>query len=81
MAGEGYDDGSTRGGKWGCAVAAVVGTPIFAFLLLVDALGDCAPDTACHKGFLVHVLLPTVAIAGGLGLIVRYCVNRLLQSR
>ena len=77
MAGESYDGGFTRGGRWGCAGAAIVGTPIFATLLLADALGDCDPGTACQHGFLVHVLLPSAAIGGAVGLIVRFLVNRL----
>lgn len=45
------------------------------FLLLADALGDCAPDTACKKGFLTQVLLPTAVIAIGIGLFVRGVVK------
>jgi len=77
MAGEGYDGGFTRGGRLGCSVAAIVGTPLFAFLLLADSLGDCDPGTDCHQGFLLHVLLPSVLIASAAGLVVRILVNRL----
>ncbi|MED5546392.1 MAG: hypothetical protein VYD90_14185 [Pseudomonadota bacterium] len=45
------------------------------FLLLVDALGDCVPGTACKKGFLTQVLLPSAVIAIGVGLLVRWAVK------
>jgi hypothetical protein len=75
MSDHGYDDGPTRGGKWGCAAAAIVGAPIFFFLMLVDALGDCAPDAPCGKGFWEHVLAPSALIALAVGLGVRWIVN------
>ena len=53
MAGESYEGGLSRADKWGCVAASVVGLPIFAALLFVDALGDCAPDAPCRKGFLL----------------------------
>jgi len=52
-----------------------LGVPVFMFLLLADALGDCAPDTACKKGFLTQVLLPSVIIAIGGGLIGRWAIK------
>jgi hypothetical protein len=71
----GYRGGATVEGRWGCTASAVLGVPVFMFLLLVEALGDCAPDTACKKGFLIQVLLPTVVIAVGAGLLVRWAVK------
>ncbi|GAA4778907.1 hypothetical protein GCM10023219_28720 [Stakelama sediminis] len=50
------------------------------FLLLADALGDCAPDTACKKGFLTQVLLPSAVIAIGVGLLVRWAVKTARQN-
>ena len=67
--------GATVEGRWGCIASALVGVPVFVFLLLADALGDCAPDTACKKGFLTQVLLPTAVIAIGVGLLVRWAVK------
>ncbi|WP_205412205.1 hypothetical protein [Sphingomonas crusticola] len=54
-----YRGGPSVGGMWGCGVAALLGAPLFAVLIVGDALGDCAPDINCHKGFLSHVALPT----------------------
>jgi hypothetical protein len=76
MNGAGYNGGSTSGGRWGCGLAAIIGAPLFFFLLLADALGDCAPDTVCHKGFLSMVVLPTILIAAPVGLLTRWLVNR-----
>ena len=71
----GYKGGATVEGRLGCIASAVLGVPVFMFLLLVDALGDCAPDTACKKGFLTQVLLPTAVSAIGVGLLVRWVVK------
>jgi hypothetical protein len=46
-----YKGGSTRGGKWGCAVAALFGIPVFMLATLVASLDDCMPDVKCHPGF------------------------------
>ncbi|MFZ3485744.1 hypothetical protein [Sphingomonas sp. 3-13AW] len=45
------------------------------FLLILDALGDCVPDTACKNGFLTQVLLPSAVIAIGVGFLVRWAVK------
>lgn len=75
MSGDGYKGGATVEGRWGCIASAILGVPVFMFLLLADALGDCAPDTACKKGFLTQVLLPTAVLAIGVGLLVRWAVK------
>jgi len=71
-----YRGGSTAGGRWGCACAALIGTPLFVILLIGDALGDCVSGEVCHKGFLQMVLLPTVLTTVPVGLGVRWIVNR-----
>jgi hypothetical protein len=75
-----YRGGTTAGSKWGCATAAIVGVPIFFFLMLVDALGDCVPDDDCKKGFLPFVVAPTFVIAAVLFFFVRSIVNRMRRS-
>ncbi|GAA4009043.1 hypothetical protein GCM10022280_02300 [Sphingomonas swuensis] len=73
---ERYEGGLDRADRWGCGVAMVVGVPLFAFLVLLDALGDCAPDAACRRGFLLMVLVPTLLIAGAAGLGIRHLIRR-----
>jgi hypothetical protein len=69
-------DVMSRGAKWGYAAACIVGLPIFAFLLAMDALGDCDPGTVCRKGFILMVLAPSALIAGAVGLLVWFFVTR-----
>jgi hypothetical protein len=68
MAGDGYKGGLTPEGKFGCLIGSLIGVPTGMCLLLADALGDCVPDSPCHKDFLLHVLLPSVGVAVVLGL-------------
>jgi hypothetical protein len=68
MAGDGYKGGPTPEGKFGCLIGSLIGVPTGIFLLLADALGDCAPDGSCHHGFLLNVLLPSVGITAVVGL-------------
>ncbi len=72
----GYRGGATPGGKWGCAAAALIGVPLFFWLTLINSLGDCAPDAACHGSFWTEAVLPTALVAGIVGLSVRWLVNR-----
>tara|TARA_B000000460_G_scaffold225218_1_gene179377 strand:+ start:138 stop:386 length:249 start_codon:yes stop_codon:yes gene_type:complete len=75
-----YQGGGTRGGKWGCGMSLLITVPIFTILLMVEALGDCAPDIPCGKGFWSHVMLPSAAVALITGLAVRWLVNRLVRK-
>ncbi len=68
MAGDGYKDGLTPEGKFGCLTGSLIGIPTGICLLFVDALGDCVPDGPCHHGFLLNVLFPSVGIAVVVGL-------------
>lgn len=63
--------------KWGCLAAALIGVPVFLFLLGMDALGDCAPDASCRKGFLLMVLAPSSLVT----LLVFGVVRRLARKR
>lgn len=69
MVGDGYRGGPTRNAKVGCLAGSLIGIPTGLFLLLVDALGDCAPDSPCRKGFLLHVLVPSSGIAVVVGVV------------
>ncbi|MEI5687779.1 hypothetical protein [Sphingomonas kyungheensis] len=71
-----YKGESTRGGKWGCAVASLFGIPVFMLATLVASLGDCMPDIKCHPGFWLEVILPTAFVATPIGLGVRWLLNR-----
>lgn len=76
----GYQGGTTAGSKWGCAVAALIGAPLFFVLLIADALGDCVPDTDCKKGFLPFVAVPTLVVVAVLFFVVRLLVNKARQG-
>lgn len=62
---DGYDgyEGSSARTRWGCGVACLIGMPLFGFLLLVDALGDCIPGSECRNGFFSTVLVPSAIVA------------------
>lgn len=65
MAIEGHDgyEGRSQRTRWGCFAAFLFGAPVFAFLLFVDALGDCRPGSDCKHGFLSQVLVPGTIVA------------------
>lgn len=75
MAGDDYKGGPTPEGKFGCLVGSLIGVPTGMCLLLADALGDCVPNSPCHHGFLLSVLLPSVGIAIVVGLAARWMVK------
>jgi hypothetical protein len=75
MPDDGYD-GLSRGQRWGCAVALLMGASSFLFLSLLDALGDCAPNTSCEKGLWTYVLLPSIAISAIVFFVVRWVIDR-----
>jgi hypothetical protein len=77
----GYDSSRTAEARWGCIASAMLGVPVFMFLLVVDALGDCVPDTACKKGFLTQVFIPTVLVTLGIGLLLRWAVKTAKENR
>lgn len=75
MSDGGCEGGATVEGRWGCIASAILGMPVFMVLLFADALGDCAPDTACKKGSITQVLLPTAIVGIGVGLLVHRAVK------
>jgi hypothetical protein len=72
----GYEGGGTVGGKWGCALAAIIGGPLIAFPFLLDALGDCVPGTKCTKGPDWLLVAAAVVIACVVGFASRWLINR-----
>jgi len=76
-----YKGGRTPASRWGCAAAALIGAPVFLMLIFVEAVGDCAPDTRCSKGFWGNVALPTAIVAIVVGISVGWIVGRLARRR
>lgn len=68
-------EGLDAGERWGCGVSGLLGAVCFMFLLSLDALGDCAPDTRCTKGFLTNVLLPTLLLTAAVFFGLRWLVS------
>lgn len=61
MSNERYKGGGpTVEGIWACIAGALVGTPVFMFLLLAHTLGDCMPDEDCKPSALIYVVLPSL---------------------
>jgi hypothetical protein len=65
----------SKGTKWGFMAAILIGVPLFLFLIMMDALGDCAPDTDCRKGFLSVVFLPALLVTIPIFMVVRVAIN------
>ena len=57
-------------------VSSAVAPEVSLVLILVDSLGDCAPDADCGKGFLRYVALPTLIVILPVGFGVRAAINR-----
>ncbi|PZU09690.1 hypothetical protein [Sphingomonas sp.] len=75
MSEDGYRGGGTLGGRWGCALSAVVGLPLIAGVFVLAALGDCAPGVECHRGPNWRLLAGAILIAIGIGFGTRLFVN------
>jgi hypothetical protein len=69
-------EGLERAERWGCAAGALVGAPVFLFLFGLDALGDCAPNTACIEGFWLTVAFPSVLASFMAFVAVRFLIRR-----
>lgn len=79
MTQDGYKGGATIGGKWGCALAAIVGVPLLGLALLINALGDCFNH--CHPKQDWTMFGAALVIAGVVGLTTRVLVNRFAARR
>ena len=78
---EGYQGGGTPGGKWGCALAALVGLPLLGFVIILGALGDCDPDAPCHHNLDWLLFLASLAIAALVGVGSRALINYMIRRR
>jgi hypothetical protein len=78
---DGYRGGGTLGGKWGCALSALVGLPVISLGLLVSALGDCAPDMDCNHRITWLLFIPGIVIAALVGFGSRAIINRMNGRR
>jgi hypothetical protein len=67
--------GLPRSERWGCLAGLLIGGSAFLFLLGLDALGDCAPDPSCRKGFLMMVLLPSSIVTALTFLTLRWLIR------
>jgi hypothetical protein len=72
----GYDSGGTVGGKWGCAVSALVGIPLFSGALLISSMGHCAPDVDCVPNWQLFAGAAGLTIVVGIG--TRAAINAIL---
>lgn len=78
---EGYQGGGTPGGKWGCALAALVGLPLLGFVTILGALGDCDSDAPCHHNLDWLLFLAALAIAALVGFGSRALINYIIRRR
>ncbi len=77
----GYRGGATIGGKWGCALSALIGVPLIGFTILVSTLGDCVPDEPCNHGIIWSLLIPSILIAVLVGIGSRAVINWIVHRR
>jgi hypothetical protein len=81
MSDDGYQGGGTPGGRWGCALAALIGIPLLGLSVLFGALGDCVPDDPCNHYLPMEFILASLAVATVVGLGSRSLINRLIARR
>ena len=71
----GYRSGATAGGKWGCALAAVLGVPLIGVAFLAGVLGDCLDQEPCGHGIIWELMVPAILIPVAVGLGARVLIN------
>ncbi len=79
----GYRSGSTTGGKCGCVLAAFVGVPVYTILMFLSFFGYCGPTNRCHENEgwrLLGIMVLVGVVAGTVGLLTRYVVNKWRQD-
>ena len=75
----GYEGTGTVGGKWGCALSALVGLPLLGFAVFVSIYGDCLPEDACDRSLEWTLIGGALAIASIVGFGSRSMINSLVR--
>ncbi len=73
----GYTGGGTIGGKWGCAISALVGLPLLGFAFVAAALEQCARDAHCIPDW--QLFGGAIAITTVAGFVSRAGINALVK--
>jgi len=74
----------TIGGKWGCALSAIVGIPLLGFAVAVTAMPDCLQNEPCDRsldwGLIAGALAVTAIVGFGSRLLIN-AIARRIRSR
>jgi hypothetical protein len=76
---DGQEGAGTVGGKWGCALSALVGLPLIGFAVLTSTLGDCLPEDACDRSLDWRLIGAALAIAAVVGFGSRAIINAIVR--
>ncbi len=76
-----YQGSATTGGKWGCALAAIIGIPLIGLSIAFEALGDCVPDAPCNHGLIWWLVIPAILTTLIVGFGSRAAINWFLKRR
>jgi hypothetical protein len=68
---DGYEGAGTVGGKWGCALSALVALPLVGFAIL--------PEDTCDKSLDWQLIGAALAIAAVVGLASRLIINAFVR--
>jgi hypothetical protein len=77
MVDDGYQAGGTVGGRWGCALAALVGLPLLSGALIIASMGQCAPDAKCLSDW--QLFGAAIAITATVGFGSRAAINAIIK--
>jgi hypothetical protein len=75
----GYEVAGTAGGKWGCALSALVGLPLLGLAILAATLGDCLPEDPCEKSLDGGLISAALAIAAVVGFGSKAIINAIVR--
>ena len=76
-----YEDAGTVGGKWGCALSALIGLPLLGFAVLISTLGDCLPEDPCDHRLDWELIGAALVIAAVVGFGSRAIINWVVRRR